>query len=79
MTNDIILSLVVFVLYFVVKYLYNRYITKEEERQNVNTILVDALVVSVCVYVSYLLIDKFNIKKLISEGNPEAFTDPPEF
>ena len=79
MTNDIILSLVVFVLYFVVKYLYNRYITKEEERQNVNTILVDALVVSVCVYVSYLLIDKFNITQLISVGNPEAFTDPPEF
>lgn len=75
MNNHIWIPVISAVLFSIVKYLNNKYISKKET--NYNTQFTDSMMVLISVYISYFFIDKVN--NSMSGGGTEVFTSPPDF
>jgi hypothetical protein len=79
MNNQVITSLIISLLYLIIKFIEMRFILKENKP--LKQLFIDSLIVFVTCMISLILLDQFNLNELI--GNikpiPNVFVNNPDF
>ena len=79
MNNQVITSLIISLLYLIIKFIEMRFILKENKP--LKQLFIDSLIVFITSMISLILLDQFNLNELI--GNikpiPNVFVNNPDF
>ena len=79
MNNQVITSLIISLLYLIIKFIEMRFILKENKP--LKQLFIDSLIVFISSMISLILLDQFNLNELI--GNikplPNVFVNNPDF
>tara|TARA_Y100000992_G_scaffold277379_1_gene222203 strand:- start:981 stop:1220 length:240 start_codon:yes stop_codon:yes gene_type:complete len=79
MNNQVITSLIISLLYLIIKFIEMRFILKENKP--LKQLFIDSLIVFISCMISLILLDQFNLNELI--GNikpiPNVFVNNPDF
>ena len=79
MNNQVITSLIISVLYLIIKFIEMRFVLKEN--RPLKQLIIDSLIVFVSSMISLILLEQFNLNELI--GNikpiPNVFVSSPDF
>lgn len=79
MNNQILTSLIVSIIYFVIKFIEMRFIIKENKP--LKSLSIDTLVVFISTTLGLIILEQFNINEIIGnmKSPPEAFMNNPDF
>jgi hypothetical protein len=79
MNNQVLTSLIISLLYLIIKFIEMRFILKENKP--LKQLFIDSLIVFISCMISLILLDQFNLNELI--GNikpiPNVFVNNPDF
>ena len=79
MNNQVLTSLIIILLYLIIKFIEMRFILKENKP--LKQLFIDSLIVFISCMISLILLDQFNLNELI--GNikpiPNVFVNNPDF
>ena len=79
MNNQVLTSLIISLLYLIIKFIEMRFILKENKP--LKQLFIDSLIVFITSMISLILLDQFNLNELI--GNikpiPNVFVNNPDF
>ena len=79
MNNQVITSLIISLLYLIIKFIEMRFILKENKP--LKQLFIDSLIVFISSMISLILLDQFNLNELIggTKISPAAFINTPDF
>ena len=79
MNNQLIISVIISVIYFIIKFIEMRFIVKENK--SLKSLITDSLIVFVSSMITLVLIEQFNLNDIIGNKTtpPEVFVSNPDF